>query len=113
MPKGIRNNGTSELAKAYIHGRIDATRELLIADIDKKLKRQLKEWSYRFALNPMEVKQDMGKVSFTAQTDNMPSSGMQYAPQQREGNAVAALEVAQRAHGVRASLGSRSGDSQD
>jgi hypothetical protein len=112
MPKGIKN-GSDELAKAYIHGRIDATRDILIADLDKKLERELNQWCFRFALNPMEIKQDLGALPVTAQVDSVPSSGMQYAAKQRESHAVATLEVAERAYGVRPSLSPSSGNPQD
>jgi hypothetical protein len=77
-------NGNNELAIAFVHGRID---------------REIEVWAERFNVPAMEFKQELGAVLGQSQVNRLPSAGMHETASGSNGQAVATLEMAVRAHG--------------
>jgi hypothetical protein len=84
----VKTNGNRREQIAYLHGRADQWIEF---------------WAERFGWNPVELATNLGAILIGAPLDRVPGAELPSSPAWQEGKAVAEMEVAERAHGGRAS----------
>jgi hypothetical protein len=72
-------NGNNELAIAFVHGRID---------------REIEVWAERFSIPAMELKQELGTIFVSQESNRLPSAGMHQTASGSNGQSMATLEMA-------------------